>query len=70
MATTDHTPQTYSFAQALASFEAARKNEVPSDWEEYVESSKGDDTIKIWRKKDSAVRTPFQPFICNGIGSY
>lgn len=58
MANTDHSPETYAFAQAVASFEAARKDEVPSDWEEYVKSNKGDDTIKIWRKRDSAVRTP------------
>lgn len=67
MATTDFTPETYGFAQAKQSFEDARQGIVPPGWEDYVDTSKGDDTIKIWRKHDSAVRilsTNFSPLPC------
>lgn len=57
MATPDVDPSNYAFAQAKQAFEDARANKVPAGYEEYVESSKGEDKIKIWRKFDSPVRS-------------
>lgn len=49
-------PDAYDFVQAKQSFENARQKIVPDGWEEYVESTKDDDHIKIWRRYDPAVR--------------